>query len=127
LRDAENEAMAESATGDIEAAAHHAFERHLVAASGTVDSLGAVVGKTSANVIISAGTGAAMLPLPPSRASSSAVPWGPALPSSARLGTGSRHAVPGAGYRWPSELALIFQLCRRGHLNQAATLVNAHE
>jgi hypothetical protein len=64
LREVENEAMAESAAGDLEAAAHHAYERHLAAASGTVDNLGAVVGKTSANVIFSAGTGAAMIPLP---------------------------------------------------------------
>jgi hypothetical protein len=65
LREVENEAMAESAAGDAEAAAHHAYERHLAAASGTVDSLGTMVGKTSASVIISAGTGAAALPLPP--------------------------------------------------------------
>ena len=64
LREVEDEAMAESAAGDIEAAAHHAYERHLAAASEAVDSLGAVVGKTSASIIIGAGTGAATLPLP---------------------------------------------------------------
>lgn len=64
LREVEDEAAAESAAGDIEAAAHHAYERHLAAASGTVDSLGTVVGKTSASIVISAGTGAATLPLP---------------------------------------------------------------
>lgn len=64
LRQVEDEVTAESAAGDIESAAHHAYERHLATASGTVESLGAVVRKTSASVIFSAATGAAMLPLP---------------------------------------------------------------
>jgi hypothetical protein len=65
LREVEEEAIAETAAGDIEAAAHHAYERHLAAASGTVDGLGTVIRKTGASVIIGGGTGAATLPLPP--------------------------------------------------------------
>jgi hypothetical protein len=65
LREVEEEAAAESAVGDVEAAAHHAYERHLAAASGRVDGLGTVVRKTGASIIFGGGTGAAMLPLPP--------------------------------------------------------------
>ena len=65
LREVEEEAAAESAAGDVEAAAHHAYERHLAAASGSVDGLGTVVRKTGASIIFGGGTGAAMLPLPP--------------------------------------------------------------
>lgn len=54
LREVEEEAAAESTTGDLEAAAHHVYERYLAAASGTVDSLGAVVRKTGASILISA-------------------------------------------------------------------------
>ena len=64
LRDVEAEAVAESASGDIEAAAHHAYERHLAAATGTVDSLGAVIRKTMASFVIGGVIGAATLPMP---------------------------------------------------------------
>ena len=65
LREVEEEAAVESAGGDIESAAHHVYERHMAAASGTVDSLGAVVGKTGASIVISGITSAAVLPLHP--------------------------------------------------------------
>jgi hypothetical protein len=65
LREIEHEASAETANGDIEAAAHHAYERHLAAASGTVDSLGTVIAKTGGSVLLGGAIGAAMLPLPP--------------------------------------------------------------
>lgn len=65
LRGVEEEAAVESAAGDIEAAAHHAYERHLAAASGRVDSLGTVARTTGASLIFGGATGAAMLPLPP--------------------------------------------------------------
>ena len=60
----EHEAAAECAGGDVEAAARHAYERHLEALSGTVDSMGTVVRKTAASVIIGGATGASTLPLP---------------------------------------------------------------
>jgi hypothetical protein len=65
MAEVEQEAAAESAGGDIEAAAHHAYERHLEAVSGTVDSLGAVFRKTGASIIIGGAIGAPTLPLPP--------------------------------------------------------------
>lgn len=49
LREVEQEAAAEvAAGGDIEAAAHHSFERHLAGAQETVESIGAVVHNTCA-------------------------------------------------------------------------------
>jgi hypothetical protein len=65
MAEVEQEAAAESAGGDIEAAAHHAYERHLEAVSGTVDSLGAVFRKTGASIIIGGAIGVPTLPLPP--------------------------------------------------------------
>jgi len=52
LKEVEAEATGESASEDIETAAHHACERHLAAATGTVDSLGAVVRKTMDSFVI---------------------------------------------------------------------------
>jgi hypothetical protein len=65
LREVEEEAVAESAAGDIEAAARHAYHRHLAAASGAVDTLGAVARKTGASIIIAGAIGASTLPIPP--------------------------------------------------------------
>ncbi len=64
LREVEQEAAAESVGGDIESAAHHAYERHLANAVGAVDSLGTVVAKTG-SILIGGAFGAATLPLPP--------------------------------------------------------------
>jgi hypothetical protein len=63
LREVEEEATAEAADGDVEQAAHHAYERHLAAASGLVDNLGAAVKKTGASMIVSAAIGAATMPM----------------------------------------------------------------
>lgn len=65
LREVEQEAAAESVGGDIESAAHHAYERHLANAVGAVDSLGTVVAKTGGSILIGGAFGAATLPLPP--------------------------------------------------------------
>jgi hypothetical protein len=65
MTEVEHEAAAESASGDIEAAAHHAYERHLEAMSGTVDSLGAVWRKTGASIVIGGAVGAPTMLLPP--------------------------------------------------------------
>lgn len=57
LREVETEAMAEAANGDIEAAAHHAYERHLAAA---VPKLEGIIGPTRravAGLLIGGGTG----------------------------------------------------------------------
>jgi hypothetical protein len=40
LREVENEAAAEAAGGDIESAAHHAYERHLADATGKLEGIG---------------------------------------------------------------------------------------
>jgi hypothetical protein len=53
LREVEQEATAEAAAGcDIEAAAHHSFERHLADAQEAVESIGAVAHKTLRGFVI---------------------------------------------------------------------------
>jgi hypothetical protein len=62
LQEVEQEADAEAADGDLEAAAHHAYERHLAAASGSLESVGDAIKHISAGIVISGGAGAAALP-----------------------------------------------------------------
>jgi hypothetical protein len=63
LREVEVEAADDAANGDIERAEHRAYERHLAAASGKIDSLGAAVKKTGGSIIISGSIGAATSPI----------------------------------------------------------------
>jgi hypothetical protein len=62
LREVEAEALAEAAGGDIEAAAHHAYERHLERATH-VEGIRVPIEHTAGGLLISAATGAAALPL----------------------------------------------------------------
>jgi hypothetical protein len=62
LREVEAEALAEAAGGDIEAAAHHAYERHLERAAH-VEGIKVPIEHTAGGLLISAATGAATLPL----------------------------------------------------------------
>jgi hypothetical protein len=43
LQEVEQEAAAEAGGGDLETAAHHAYERHLAAASGSLESVGGAI------------------------------------------------------------------------------------
>ncbi len=63
LREVENEAIAEAAGGDIEAAAHHVYERHLAAAVGTLDGIGGAALKTGGGIVVSGGIGFATSPI----------------------------------------------------------------
>jgi hypothetical protein len=63
LREVEEETAAEAATGDVQAAAHHAYERHLAAASGRLDGIGAVVRKAAAGVVIGGAIGVGTAPI----------------------------------------------------------------
>jgi hypothetical protein len=63
LREVEVETAAEAASGDIEAAANHAYQRHLADASGELDGIGTVVRKTFAGIVIGGGIGVATSPI----------------------------------------------------------------
>jgi hypothetical protein len=63
LREVEEETAAEAAAGDFEAAAHHAYERHLAAASGRLDGVGAIAKRTGLGLIIGGTTGAGAIPI----------------------------------------------------------------
>ncbi len=52
LREVEAQATLEAATGDLEAAAHHAYESHLSRAVGKVDGLGSVFRNTTLDFVI---------------------------------------------------------------------------
>jgi hypothetical protein len=57
LREVENEAVAEAAGGDIESAAHHAYERHLAEASGKLEGIGGPARRTVAGFVVGATAG----------------------------------------------------------------------
>jgi hypothetical protein len=59
LREIEAEAAAEAAQGDLEAAVHHAHERHSAAAVPELAGLGKAVGTIVAGEVISCGSGLA--------------------------------------------------------------------
>jgi hypothetical protein len=63
LHEVEAETAVEAAGGDVEAAAHHAYERHLADASGRLDGIGSVVRNAFAGVVIGGGIGAAAVPI----------------------------------------------------------------
>lgn len=52
LREVEEEATAEAVGGDIEAAVHHAYERHLAAAAGGLENLGAIAHRALRGFVI---------------------------------------------------------------------------
>jgi hypothetical protein len=64
LREVEAETAAEASTGDVEAAAHHAYERHLAAASGRLEGVSTVARNTVAGIVIGGAIGVATMPLP---------------------------------------------------------------
>ena len=57
LKEIEEEAAADAVGGDIEAAAHHAYERHLARAIPSLDGIGAVARKTTVGLLIGGATG----------------------------------------------------------------------
>jgi len=57
LQEVEEEATAEAAGGDIEAAANHVFARHLAAATGRLEGIGAVAHRTLRGFVIGGITG----------------------------------------------------------------------
>jgi len=57
LREIEAEAFAEAALGDLEAAVHHAYERHSAAAVPELTSFGKAAGTIVAGYVISCGSG----------------------------------------------------------------------
>jgi hypothetical protein len=57
LRKIEEEAAAEASSGDLEAAAHHAYERHNAAAVPKLTGLGRAAGTIVAGYVISSGSG----------------------------------------------------------------------
>ena len=59
LRQVEAEAAVEVAQGDIEAAAHHAYERHLAKASGRLEGIGSVTRRTATGIVIGGAIGGA--------------------------------------------------------------------
>jgi len=59
LREVEAEAAAEVARGDIEAAAHHAYERHLAKASGRLEGVGSVTRRAATGIVIGGAIGSA--------------------------------------------------------------------
>lgn len=63
LREVEAEAGVEVARGDIEAAAHHAYERHLAKASGRLEGVGSVTRRTAAGIVIGGAIGVATSPI----------------------------------------------------------------
>jgi hypothetical protein len=63
LREVEAEVAVEVAAGNVEAAAHRAYERHLADASGKLDGIGTVVRRAFAGIVIGGGTGAALSPV----------------------------------------------------------------
>jgi hypothetical protein len=67
-REVEAEAALEAAAGDVEDAAHRAYERHLAEASGRLESVASSARRTSLEIVISGAIGAATMPIP--------APWG---------------------------------------------------
>lgn len=63
LHEVERETAAKAAAGDVEAAANHAYQRHLADASGRLDGIGAAVRKTLAGIVIGGGLGTATMPI----------------------------------------------------------------
>jgi hypothetical protein len=63
LQEVEEETEAEAATGDVEAAAHHAYERHLADASGRLEGIGTIVRKAPARIVVSGAIGTATMPI----------------------------------------------------------------
>lgn len=59
LGEVEEEAMLEAISGDIEAAAHHAYENHLVGAVGSIEGVGAAFRNTTLDFVIGAAAGIA--------------------------------------------------------------------
>jgi hypothetical protein len=57
LRDVEEEAAAEAAGGDIEMAAHHAYERHLAGAVGSLEGIGDIAHRALTGFVIGGITG----------------------------------------------------------------------
>jgi hypothetical protein len=68
LREVEEEAAVQAATGDVEDAAHRVYERHLADASGRLESVASSAQRTALEIVISGAIGAATLPIP--------APWG---------------------------------------------------
>jgi hypothetical protein len=68
LREVEEEATAEAAKGDVEAAAIHAYMRHLADASSRLEGVSSSVRRTAIGIVVSGAIGAATLPIP--------APWG---------------------------------------------------
>ena len=63
LREVEAEAGVEVARGDIEAAAHRAYERHLAKASGKLEGVGSVTRRTAVGIVIGGAIGVATSPI----------------------------------------------------------------
>jgi hypothetical protein len=59
LREVEEEASTEAAGGDVEAAAHHAYERHLADATGRLEGLGGPAKRTATGFVVGATAGLA--------------------------------------------------------------------
>jgi hypothetical protein len=65
LREIEAVGLDEAATGDVEAAAHRAFQRYLAEAASPTDSVMSALGRATVGMIVSAGAGIATLGLSP--------------------------------------------------------------
>src|SRR5262249_36116886 len=63
LQEVEEETEAEAATGDVEAAVHLAYERHLADASGKLEGIGSVARKAAAGIVIGGAIGIGMAPI----------------------------------------------------------------
>jgi hypothetical protein len=63
LQEVEEESEAEAATGDVEAAAHHAYERHLADASGKLEGISALGRKAAAGIVIGGAIGIGTAPI----------------------------------------------------------------
>ena len=63
LREVEEEALDEVADGDVEAAIHHAYERHLANAQERISGLGWIGAWGVSNFVIGGGTSAATAPI----------------------------------------------------------------
>jgi hypothetical protein len=61
LRQVEDEAMDEAASGDIQAAAHHAYENHLAAANAKLDGILGPARRAAIGLVIGAGSGFATM------------------------------------------------------------------
>jgi hypothetical protein len=116
LREVETEAMAEAANGDIEAAAHHAYERHLAAAVGKLEGMIGPARRAVTGLII--GGGASSVAAPDSSPWASLAQgafwqerrWAPYRPPSSTSVRWSAGADPGDGYRYTS--GSLHSVCR---------------